>query len=160
MTVFTSFTRASFLNMRADQSSSWLIRTSFPLDHFVTILPSYSLFKMSKHGNNSPLFKILFFRTIWIYLRLIFCTVQIKDSCTVDIENRRFYLLFLRLIQDFASDWLQQKMLHFVCILWLIWRRRDCEKRLFTTLCCILKLNLRMRRGCGSKSFTSFSCFR
>ena len=30
MTVSTSFTRASFLNMRADQSSSWLIRTSFP----------------------------------------------------------------------------------------------------------------------------------
>ena len=26
MTVFTSITRASFLNMRADQSSSWLIR--------------------------------------------------------------------------------------------------------------------------------------
>ena len=30
MTVFTSFTRASFLNMRVDQSSSWLIRASFP----------------------------------------------------------------------------------------------------------------------------------
>ena len=30
MTVSTSFTRASFLNMRADQLSSWLIRTSFP----------------------------------------------------------------------------------------------------------------------------------
>ena len=30
MTVFSSFTRASFLNMRADQSSSWLIRASFP----------------------------------------------------------------------------------------------------------------------------------
>ena len=30
MAVFTSFTRASLLNMRADQSSSWLIRTSFP----------------------------------------------------------------------------------------------------------------------------------
>ena len=31
ITVFTSFTRASFVNMRADQSSSWLIRTtSFP----------------------------------------------------------------------------------------------------------------------------------
>ena len=39
MTVFTSFTRASFLNMWADQSSSWLIRTS----HFVTNLPYYSL---------------------------------------------------------------------------------------------------------------------
>ena len=30
MTVFSSFTRASFLNMRADQSSSWFIRASFP----------------------------------------------------------------------------------------------------------------------------------
>ena len=30
MKVFTSFTRVSFLNMRADQSSSWLTRTSFP----------------------------------------------------------------------------------------------------------------------------------
>ena len=30
MTVITSFTRASFLNMRADQSSSWLVWTSFP----------------------------------------------------------------------------------------------------------------------------------
>ena len=40
MTVFTSFTRASFLNMRMDQSSSWLIRTEFTkIDHFVTILP-------------------------------------------------------------------------------------------------------------------------
>ena len=28
--MFTSFTRASFLNMRADQSSSWLIRAWFP----------------------------------------------------------------------------------------------------------------------------------
>ena len=30
MAVFTSFTRASFLNVRADQLSSGLIRTSFP----------------------------------------------------------------------------------------------------------------------------------
>ena len=30
MTVLSSFTRASFLNMRADQLSSWLIRASFP----------------------------------------------------------------------------------------------------------------------------------
>ena len=42
------FTRASFLNMRADQSSSWLIRTSFPKS---TILSYYSLCKMSKNGN-------------------------------------------------------------------------------------------------------------
>ena len=44
LTLFTSFTRASFLNMWADQSSSWLIRTSFPKS---TILPFYSLCKMS-----------------------------------------------------------------------------------------------------------------
>ena len=41
------------------------------IDHFVTILPHYSLCKMSKNGNTSPLFKILFFKNIWIYLRLI-----------------------------------------------------------------------------------------
>ena len=59
ITVFTSFTRASFLNMRADQStSSWLTR----IDHFVTILPYYSLCKMSKNGNTSPLFKIYFLK--------------------------------------------------------------------------------------------------
>ena len=44
--------------------------------------------------------KFCFFLNIWIYLRLIFCTVQIKESCIVDIENGRFYLLFLRLIWD------------------------------------------------------------
>jgi len=45
MTVVTSFTRANFFNKRADQSSSRLIRTSFPKS---TILPYYSLCKMSK----------------------------------------------------------------------------------------------------------------
>ena len=64
----TSYTRASFLIMRADQSSSWLIR----IDHFVTILPYFSLCKMPKNDNTSPLFKILFFKNICIYLRLIF----------------------------------------------------------------------------------------
>ena len=94
MIVFTSFTRASFLNMQADQSSSWLIRTSFPES---TIKRPFC--KMSKNGNTSPFFKILFFKNIWIYLRLIFFrTVQIKDSCIVDIKNRKFHLLFLRLI--------------------------------------------------------------
>ena len=67
MTVFTSFSRASFLNMRTDQSSSYLIRTSFPNS---TIL-CYSLCKMSKNCSTSPLFKILFFKNIWIYFRLI-----------------------------------------------------------------------------------------
>ena len=83
------------------------------IDHFVTILPHYSLCKMSKNGNSSPLFKILFFKSIWIYLTDFFA-VQIKDSCIVDIENRRFYLLCLRLIWDFACDWLQRKMLYLV----------------------------------------------
>ena len=68
MTVCSSSTRASFLNIRADQSPSWLIR----IDHFVTILPYYSLCKMSKNGNTSSLFKILSFKNIWIYLRVIF----------------------------------------------------------------------------------------
>ena len=71
MTVFTTFTRASFLNMRADQSSTWLIRTSSP-NHFVIILPYYSLCKMSKNGNSSIIFKILFFKNIYVYLKLIF----------------------------------------------------------------------------------------
>ena len=39
-TVFTSFTRASFLNMRADKSSVRLIRTAFSKS---TILYSYSM---------------------------------------------------------------------------------------------------------------------
>ena len=91
MIVFTSFTRASLRNMGVDQSSSWLIGTSFRKS---TILPNCSRCKMPKNYNTSPLFTIFFFN-IWIYLRLIFfCTVQIKDSCIVDIENRRFYLLF------------------------------------------------------------------
>ena len=103
MTVFTSFTRASFLNTLADHSSSWLIRTSFPKS---TILPYYSLCKMSKNGNTSPLFKILFFKNIWIYIRLILFLHCSNQRCTVDLENRRFYILFLRLIWGFARDWL------------------------------------------------------
>ena len=51
---------------------------------------------MSKNGNTSPRFKISFFKK---YLDLLktdfFCTVEIKDSCIVNIENRGFYLLFL-----------------------------------------------------------------
>ena len=50
---------------------------------------------MSKNGNTWPLFKICFLK---IFELIVFCTVRIKDSCIVDIENRRFYLLFLRLI--------------------------------------------------------------
>ena len=50
-------------NMRTDQSSR--------IDHFLTILPYYSFCKMSKNGNTSPLFKILFLKIIWIYLRLV-----------------------------------------------------------------------------------------
>ena len=54
---------------------------------------------MSKNGNTSPLFKILFLKK---YLDLFktdfFCTVQIKDSGIVGLENRGFYLLFKRLI--------------------------------------------------------------
>ena len=66
---------------------------------------------MSKNGNASPLFKILdLFKTDFFF------TVQIKDSCIVHIENKRFYLLFLRLIWDFARDGLQQKMLYVVLV--------------------------------------------
>ena len=71
MTVFTSFTRASFFNMRADESSNFVSK----IDYFVTILPYYSLCKMSKNGNTSPLFKMLFFKNIWIYLRLTFFAI-------------------------------------------------------------------------------------
>ena len=90
------------------------------IDHFVTILRYYSLCKMSKNGITSPLFKILLFKNIWIYLRLIFLHCLIKDSCIVEIENRRFYLLFLRLIWDFARDWLQQKMLGFLIMHFIV----------------------------------------
>ena len=96
MIVFTSFIRASFRKMGVDQSSSWLIGTSFRKS---TILPNCSRCKMSKNYNTSPLFTIFFLILGFIQLRLIFfCTVQIKDSCIVDIKNRRFYLLFLSLI--------------------------------------------------------------
>lgn len=45
----------------------------------------------------------MFFKNIWICSRLIlYCTLQIKVSCIVDIGNRRFYLLFSCLISDFA----------------------------------------------------------
>ena len=37
-----------------------------------TILPYYSLSKMSKNGNTLPLFKILFLKNIWIYLDWFF----------------------------------------------------------------------------------------
>ena len=58
--------------------------------------------------------KLCFLKTFAFVLDWFFCIVQIKDSCIADIRNRRFYLLFLRLIWDFAPDWLQQKMLHMV----------------------------------------------
>ena len=50
---------------------------------------------MSKNSDTSPLF-FLFFQNIWILFKTVFFrTVQIKDSCIVDTENRRFYLLFV-----------------------------------------------------------------
>ena len=55
------------LNMLADQSSSWLIRTSFPKS---TILPYYSLCKMSKHGNTSPL--KFFFKYLDLFKTVLF----------------------------------------------------------------------------------------
>ena len=64
ITVLVSFTRASFLNMRRICHLVWF-RTSFPKS---TILPYFSLCKMSKNGNTSPLFK----KNIWISLRLMF----------------------------------------------------------------------------------------
>ena len=68
------------------------------IDHFVTILPYYSLCKMSKNGNTSPFLKVFFFKHLDLFKTDFFCTVQNKDSCIVDIENRRFHLLFLSLI--------------------------------------------------------------
>ena len=66
-----------------------------------TILPYYSLCKISKNGNTSPIFNILFFNISQDLFKndfFLVCIVLIKDSCIVDIENRRFYFLFLRLI--------------------------------------------------------------
>ena len=55
MTVFTSFTRASFLNIRADQSSSWLI--SFMYSFCLSI----AFAKCPKMAILRHLFNILFF---------------------------------------------------------------------------------------------------
>ena len=52
------------------------------------------------------------------------------DSCIVDIENRRFYLLFLRLIWDFARDWLQQ-MLYLVLMHFIV----DLAQKRFSSSC-------------------------
>ena len=91
------------------------------IDHFVTILLHYSLCKMSKNDNTSPLFKILFFKNYSDLSKTdCFCIVQIKDSCIVDKESRRFYLLFLRLIWDLQRAWLQQKMLYLVLMHFIV----------------------------------------
>ena len=84
--------------------------------------------KCQKMAILCPFLKFCFAKNL--DLRLIFCTVQIKDSCIVDIENRRFYLLFLSLIWDFAREWLQQKMfflvlMHFIVDLTQKWLREE-----------------------------------
>ena len=102
---------------------------------------------MSKNGkcNASPLFKILFLKYLDLFKTDFFCTVQIKDSCIVHIENKRFYLFFLRLIWDFARDWLQQKMSYVVLVHFNVdftqkWLREKPYLCCFPkpTLCCIL----------------------
>jgi len=90
MTVFTSITRASFLNMRADQSSSWLII----IDHFALQLPLQNVQKWQYFAT----FLNFVFQKHLVLFKTFFGTVEIKDSCRVDIEDKRFYLLFLRLI--------------------------------------------------------------
>ena len=75
-------TGSSFLNMRADHSSK--LADQFPKPLCLTIASA----KCPKMAILRHLLKFVF-KNIWINLRL-FCTVQIKDSCIVDIENRRF----------------------------------------------------------------------
>ena len=79
---------------------------------FLIILPFHSLLATFQVSIS------LIFDLFWSHC--FFCTVQIKDSCIVDIENRRFYLLFLRLIWDFERDWLRQKVLYLVLMLLIV----------------------------------------
>ena len=55
-----------------------------------------------------------------LFMTDCFCIVQIKASCIGDKENRRFYLLFLRLIWDLQRVWLQQKMLYLVLMYFIV----------------------------------------
>ena len=73
ITVVTSFTRASSLTY--GRSVILLVDKNFVLkiDHFVAILPQYSLCKMSKIGNTSLLFILfIYFFNIWVDLNLTF----------------------------------------------------------------------------------------
>ena len=104
MTVFSSFTRASFLNMRADQSSSWLIRTSFPKS---TILRHYSLCKMSKNGKTSPHFIFIFEHCLDLFRTDFYALFKSKiASCIVDIENHEEILLALLTFDLRLRTWL------------------------------------------------------
>ena len=125
VTVFTLFTRATFLNMRVDRSSS------LPKS---TILEPFCLPIAFAKCDTSPLFKclVLFFK----YL---------------DLLKTDFFFFALAFVMFVILG---------LSILSLIWCRSGCEKRLHTILCYILSLILRVRRDCGRKSFTTFSCFR
>ena len=55
-------------------------------------MPYYTLCKMSKKGNTSTFFNF-FKEHLDLFKTNFFCKVSIKDSCVVDIENRRLYFL-------------------------------------------------------------------
>ena len=74
MTVFSSFTRASFLNMRADQSSSWMVRNR----------PFCLAIAFANNQKWQYFATILFFNYIWIYLRV---NVS-KNQTTFEIRGK------------------------------------------------------------------------
>ena len=81
LTIFVGIIRASFLNMRADLSSSWLIRTSVPksiiLKPFCLTIVFVKCPKMA-----IPRHFLKCFLNIWIYLRLILFAL-FKSKITV-----------------------------------------------------------------------------
>ena len=71
LTAFASVIRARFLSMRADQSSSWLIRTqNGPLCNNFALL--YPLQKVQKCQYLAIVLNFVFLKNIGIYLSLIF----------------------------------------------------------------------------------------
>ena len=98
LTIFAGITRASFLNMRADLSSSWLIRTN----HFVIILPYDSLWKMSKNGNTSD----------WLQQKILYLVLMhfIVDLAQKWLRENTFYYPLLHFVVDFAcAAWLWEQ---------------------------------------------------
>ena len=70
MTVFTSFTCASFLSMGQTSHLIGWWELHSKINHFVTSLPYYSLCKISKNGNYSSIF--IFFQFVFVFVFCVF----------------------------------------------------------------------------------------